>query len=61
MLIIFFLFTFATLAALGWSGYELFRVREDPLGERLEEVGRRTPHGHQVFDVRIAAAKEADF
>src|SRR5271165_5649903 len=35
---IFFLLTFATLAALGWSGYELFRVKEDPLGDRLEEL-----------------------
>src|ERR1700691_1097615 len=35
---IFFLLTFATLSVLGWSGYELFRVREDPLGDRLEEL-----------------------
>src|SRR5580692_5002952 len=34
----FFLLTFLTLVALAWSGYELFRVREDPLGDRLEEL-----------------------
>jgi tight adherence protein C len=34
----FFLLTFATLSVLGWSGYELFRVKEDPLGDRLEEL-----------------------
>ena len=36
--ITFFLLTFMTLAALAWSGYELFRVKEDPLGDRLEEL-----------------------
>jgi tight adherence protein C len=30
--------TAATLAALAWSGYELFRSREDPLAARLEEL-----------------------
>jgi tight adherence protein C len=35
---LFFLLTFATLVALSWSGYELFRVKEDPLGDRLEEL-----------------------
>jgi tight adherence protein C len=35
---IFFLLTFATLVTLAWSGYELFRKREDPLGDRLEEL-----------------------
>ena len=29
---------FATLAALVWSGFELFRDKEDPLGDRLEEL-----------------------
>ncbi len=35
---LFFVLTFATLVTLGWSGYELFRVREDPLGDRLQEL-----------------------
>ena len=35
---IFFLLTFATLVALAISGYELFRPKEDPLGDRLEEL-----------------------
>src|SRR5580700_12216983 len=34
----FFLLTFLTLVARAWSGYELFRGREDPLGDRLEEL-----------------------
>lgn len=34
----FFLWVFVTIVALAWSGYELFRVKEDPLGERLEEL-----------------------
>jgi tight adherence protein C len=34
----FFLLTFLTLVALGWSGYELFRVKEDFLGRSLEEL-----------------------
>jgi tight adherence protein C len=35
---IFFVLAFATLAALGWSGYELLRTKEDPLGDRLQEL-----------------------
>ena len=35
---LFFVLTFATLVALVWSGYELFRVKEDPLGDRLQEL-----------------------
>jgi len=35
---LFFIFAFVTLAALMWSGYELFRDQEDPLGDRLEEL-----------------------
>ena len=34
----FFILTFVTLVALAWSGYEFFRVKEDPLGDRLEEL-----------------------
>lgn len=35
---IFFVLTFITLCALAWSGYELFRHKEDPLGDRLQEL-----------------------
>lgn len=35
---LFFLLVFATVAALLWSGYELFRNQEDPLSDRLEEL-----------------------
>jgi tight adherence protein C len=34
----FFLWAFVTIVALAWSGYELFRAKEDPLGDRLEEL-----------------------
>jgi tight adherence protein C len=50
LIALFFLFAFLTLGALMWSGHELFRDREDPLGDRLEELqthamvgGNRTP------------------
>jgi len=36
--ILVFVFISATFAALVWSGIELFRNREDPLAERLEEL-----------------------
>ena len=35
---LFFVFAFLTLAVLAWSALELFREREDPLGDRLEEL-----------------------
>ncbi len=35
---LFFLFAFATLAALAWSGIMLFRSQDDPLGDRLDEL-----------------------
>jgi tight adherence protein C len=35
---LFFVLAFATLAALVWSAIELFREREDPLGDRMEEL-----------------------
>ena len=35
---LFFLLMFATLIALLWSGFELFRDQEDPLADRLEEL-----------------------
>jgi tight adherence protein C len=35
---LFFVLMFATLAALLWSGFELFRNQEDPLEDRLEEL-----------------------
>jgi hypothetical protein len=34
----FFILTFVTLITLAWSGYELLRVKEDPLGDHLEEL-----------------------
>jgi tight adherence protein C len=40
-LIIFFVLMFATLVAMFWSGYLLFRDEEDPLGDRLEELQSR--------------------
>jgi tight adherence protein C len=36
--VVFFLLMSLTLAALAWSAIELFRNREDPLGDRLEEL-----------------------
>jgi tight adherence protein C len=38
MLILFFLFAFATLALMFWSGAMLLQNQEDPLAERLEEL-----------------------
>src|SRR3982751_111320 len=38
MNILFFLMAGATLSLLLWSGMEIFRTQEDPLGERLEEL-----------------------
>jgi len=35
---VFFLLAGATLSLLLWSGIELFRTQEDPLGDRLEEL-----------------------
>jgi len=36
--LIFFLLTGATLVTLVWTGQEIFRDKEDPLGDRLEEL-----------------------
>lgn len=36
--VFFFILAAATLSALLWSGMELFRTQEDPLGDRLEEL-----------------------
>ncbi len=38
MAALFFIVSFATLAALVWSGIELFTVKEAPLDDRLEEL-----------------------
>ena len=35
---LFFLLAFATFVALVWSGLQLFQDKEDPLGDRLEEL-----------------------
>ena len=40
---LFFVLLFAALAALLWSGFELFREQEDPLADRLEEL-----HAHAM-------------
>src|SRR5260221_9016006 len=37
-LILFFVLIFATLVAIFWSGFLLFRNQDDPLGDRLEEL-----------------------
>jgi tight adherence protein C len=36
--ILLFVFAFGTMAAMLWSGFELFQKREDPLADRLEEL-----------------------
>src|SRR5579871_5650823 len=36
--VLFFLVTGATLTVLLWTGIELFRTQEDPLGDRLEQL-----------------------
>ncbi|MDQ6665396.1 MAG: type II secretion system F family protein [Acidobacteriota bacterium] len=36
--LIFFLFAFATIATLIWTGFQVFENKEDPLGDRLEEL-----------------------
>src|SRR2546423_12545216 len=38
LLILFFVLMFITVAAVLWSGMELFREQEDPLGDRLVEL-----------------------
>ena len=38
---LFFLMAFATFSALLWTGFQLFRDQEDPLGDRLEELQSR--------------------
>src|SRR5438445_989803 len=47
---VFFVLAFVTLIALAWSGFELFRDQEDPLGDRLTELQAHamvTPTGVQ--------------
>ena len=36
--IIYFIFVFAVIAVLGWSGLKLLEPQENPLGDRLEEL-----------------------
>jgi tight adherence protein C len=38
LLVLYFVLAIVTIAALLWSGFELFRPREDPLAERLENL-----------------------
>jgi len=57
MPVIFFTLTFATIAALFWTGYHLLRSQEDPLGDRLSELqsasaavtGERRSRGRRGF------------
>jgi len=39
--LLFFLVAGATLSLLAWSGFELFKAQEDPLGDRMEELQSR--------------------
>jgi tight adherence protein C len=49
LIALFFLLAFLTLGALMWSGYELFRDKEDPLGDRLEELQMHAMvSGHRI-------------
>jgi tight adherence protein C len=49
---LFFVLMFAALAALLWSGFELFREQEDPLADRLEEL-----HAHAMATAVRAARR----
>ena len=48
----FFLWAFVTIVAIAWSGYELFRVKEDPLGDRLEELQAYAMAGKSTMESR---------
>jgi tight adherence protein C len=43
MPVIFFTLTFATIAALFWTGYHLLSSQEDPLADRLSELQNSSP------------------
>jgi tight adherence protein C len=43
MPVIFFTLTFATIAAIFWTGYHLLRSQEDPLADRLSELQNASP------------------
>ena len=53
--LLFFLFTGATLTLLIWTGTELFRNQEDPLGDRLEGLQSQA----MVVAARAASRKRA--
>ena len=53
--LLFFLFTGATLSLLIWTGVELFRNQEDPLGDRLEGLQSQA----MVVAARAARRKRA--
>jgi tight adherence protein C len=53
--LLFFLFTGATLSLLLWTGMELFRSQEDPLGDRLEGLQSQA----MVVAARTARRKRA--
>ncbi|MGA2725819.1 MAG: hypothetical protein ABSG79_25845 [Bryobacteraceae bacterium] len=53
--LLFFLFTGATLTLLIWTGMELFRNQEDPLGDRLEGLQSQA----MVVAARAARRRQA--
>jgi len=58
--LLFFLFAGATLTALLWTGMELFRTQENPLGERLEELQSQALAGSQRTTRRKASGTGMD-
>lgn len=52
--ILFFVLMFGTIAVLVWSGMELFREQEDPLGDRLEQLQE-----HAMTTTRAARRRAA--
>jgi len=53
--LLFFLIAGGTLTLLLWTGLELFRAQEDPLGDRLEELQTQA----MVVSARPRAVKAA--
>ena len=53
---VFFTLMFATISALIWSGFELFRDHEDPLADRLEEL-----QAHAIATVGNASRRRGGF
>jgi len=55
LLILFFALMFITIAAMLWSGVELFREQEDPLGDRLVDLQAHAMVGEALAAMRQAA------